>query len=138
MNKCKITVLKTSFNADFVREYGAKGIAPCTVLHEGQTFIADYEMPEGFCSAAWRTIYPNVFALTHGIKGSYMKYTDWVNREGLAIACCHDGLRPVYFKIEVIDIPSDYTVVGNEEYEITKNKQKMKEDKVSECALQND
>lgn len=74
--------------------------------------MADYEMPAGFCDVAWRSIYPNVFALCHGEKGSRVQYTDWVNREGLAICCCHDGLRPVFFKIEVTDIPSDYVSIS--------------------------
>lgn len=112
MNKCRITVIKTSFNEELVREYGAEGITPCPLLREGQTFLADYEMPVGFCDVAWRSIYPNVFALSHGEKGTRIKYTDWVNREGLAICCCLDGLRPVFFKIEVTDIPSDYTSIS--------------------------
>ena len=112
MYKCRITVIKTDFNEDLVKEYGAEGVTRCPLLKEGQVFLADYEMPEGFCDIAWRSIYPNVFALSHGEKGSRFKFTDWVRREGLAIDCCHDGLRPVFFKIEVTDIPSDYTRVS--------------------------
>ncbi len=29
----------------------------------------------------------------------------WTNDERMMIACCHDGTRPVIFKIERIDIP---------------------------------
>lgn len=112
MKKCKITVLKTAFNEELAKEYGAPGLTTCPLMKEGDTFLVDYNMPEGFCNVAWRSIYPNVFALSHGEKGTNVKYRDWVNQDGLAICCCNDGLRPVYFKIEVTDIPSDFISVS--------------------------
>ncbi|MDE6638877.1 MAG: TIGR04076 family protein, partial [Muribaculaceae bacterium] len=27
----------------------------------------------------------------------------WVRQDGTAIACCNDGLRPVYFRLEATD-----------------------------------
>lgn len=133
MNKCKITVLKSCFNEELVKEYGAQGLTLCPLMKEGQEFLADYEMPEGFCSVAWRSIYPNVFALSHGEKGSEVKYLDWVNREGLAIVSCNDALRPVYFKIEVTDIPSDYVSVSSAACHADKGKET---NAVGNCALQ--
>ena len=133
MYKCRITVLKTAFNEELVKEYGAPGLTVCPLLKEGDTFLADYDMPEGFCAVAWRSIYPNIFALSHGEKGSQFKYLDWVNKEGLAISCCHDGLRPVYFKIEVTDIPSDYTSVSAVSEDTTKDNKKSS---AVSCALQ--
>lgn len=112
MKKCKITVLKTTFNEELAKEYGAPNLTVCPLMKEGDTFLADYDMPEGFCSMAWRSLYPNIFALSHGEPGTIVKYRDWVNRDGFAICCCNDGLRPVYFKIEVTDIPSDYISVS--------------------------
>ena len=30
-------------------------------------------------------------------------FNDWVRQPGVAISCCNDGLRPVFFKIEATD-----------------------------------
>ncbi len=134
MNKCKITVLQCRLNEELVKEYGAPGLTLCPMMKEGQEFLVDYDMPEGFCNMAWRSIYPNIFALSHGQKGSPVKYLDWVNREGLAIVSCNDALRPVYFKIEVTDIPSDYVPVSSAPEEPEANK---KENSASaNCVLQ--
>ena len=122
MNKCKITVLQCRRNEDLIKEYGSPNLQPCPMMKEGQEFLVDYDMPEGFCSVAWRSIYPNIFALSHGQKGNPVKYLDWVNREGLAIIACNDALRPVYFKIEVTDIPSDYVPVSSVPEEPENNK----------------
>jgi uncharacterized repeat protein (TIGR04076 family) len=51
-------------------------------------------MPEGFCSSAWNTIYPNLRTLYHGGDFSYF------DEKGTQITCCADGLRPVIFKVE--------------------------------------
>ncbi|WP_455611672.1 TIGR04076 family protein [Cloacibacillus porcorum] len=52
MKKVKITVLKTTFDEELAREYGAEGLGACPMLKEGQTFYADYAKPEGFCDEA--------------------------------------------------------------------------------------
>lgn len=41
MKKCKITVLKTNFDEELAREYGAEGIGACPFLKVGQEFYAD-------------------------------------------------------------------------------------------------
>ena len=69
MNKCKITVLKKTFDEELAREYGAKGLKACPMLREGQVFYADYAKPEGFCDEAWKAVYQYVFALSHGAGG---------------------------------------------------------------------
>ena len=48
MKKIKITVLRTTFNEDFARDYGMPGIKPCPVMKEGQVFYAGLGKPEGF------------------------------------------------------------------------------------------
>ena len=105
MNKCKITVLKKTFDAELVREYGAEGLSACTMLREGQEFLADYACPQGFCDEAWKAIYQYVFAIAHGAgsDGSLFYYGDWIRKPGIAICSCNDGLRPVIFKIERTD-----------------------------------
>ena len=115
MNKCKITVLKKTFQPDLAEEYGARGLGPCPMLREGQEFLADYSCPAGFCAEAWKAVYRYVFALAHGMgqNGELFYYGDWIRKPGVAICSCNDGLRPVLFKIERTELKSDldYTPV---------------------------
>lgn len=105
MNKCKITVLKRTFDEELAAEYGAEGLSVCLMLKEGQEFYADFACPEGFCNEAWKAIYQYVFALAHGSgkNGGLFYYGDWIRKPGVAICSCNDGLRPVIFKIEQTD-----------------------------------
>ncbi|MDR1676088.1 MAG: TIGR04076 family protein [Tannerella sp.] len=98
MNKCRITVLKRHFDGDLAGEYGVKNIGKCPLHSEGQVFYGDWAKPEGFCDEAWKAIYQYVFALAHGSDVFY--YKDWIEKPGVAICSCNDGLRPVIFKIE--------------------------------------
>lgn len=66
MKKVKITVLKTTLDAELAAQYGAEGLTSCPMMREGQVFYADYAKPEGFCDEAWKAIYQYVFALAHG------------------------------------------------------------------------
>ena len=56
-------------------------------------------------------MYQYVFALSNGCDIFY--YKDWIDKEGVAICSCNDGIRPVIFKIERTDEESklDYTPV---------------------------
>lgn len=112
MNKVKITVLKTTLDADLAAEYGAPGLGKCPMLTEGQVFYADYAKPAGLCDEAWKAIYQYVFALAHGASGLFY-FGDWIRQPGVAIVSCNDGLRPVIFKLEATDLPAeiDYTPV---------------------------
>lgn len=101
MKKCKITVLKTTFDKELAEQYGSKGIGKCPMHKEGQVFYADYAKPKGFCDEAWKAIYQYVFALSHGSETFY--YGDWIETPGVAIVSCNDGLRPVIFKVERTD-----------------------------------
>ena len=56
MNKVKITVLKTTFDAELAAQYGAEGLTACPMMKEGQVFFADYAKPEGLCDEAWKAI----------------------------------------------------------------------------------
>ena len=98
MKKCKITVLKTLLNEDLASEYGAKGIGKCPLHTVGQEFFTDWSKPDGFCDEAWKAIYQYAFALSHGSEVFY--YGDWIEKPGVAICSCNDGIRPVIFKIE--------------------------------------
>lgn len=113
MKKCKITVLRKTFQEDLAKEYGADNLTTCPMLKEGQIFYADYAKPEGFCDEAWKAIYQYVFALSHGMGKELFYYGDWIKTPGVAICSCNDGLRPVIFKIEATEEESkiDYTPV---------------------------
>ena len=99
-HKVRITVLRVSFNEDFVaeytEEYQGQGWQPCSRLREGQEFISDGWMPVGFCDYAWPDIHKYVLVLARG--GDMLGV-----RRGTYITCCTDGFRPVFFKLERID-----------------------------------
>ena len=113
MKKCKITVLKKTFDKNLAEEYGAPNLGPCPMLKEGQVFFADYAKPEGFCDEAWKAIYQYVFALSHGADKETFYFNDWIRVPGVAICSCNDGLRPVIFNIEATEENSkiNYTPV---------------------------
>lgn len=99
MSKCKITILKVSFNEDIARTYCQDWLGPCPVFHARQEFLLDdpWQMPEGFCSTAWGDIFKNVQTISLG--GDFPS----TQRPGVNISCCVDGVRPVIFKIERIE-----------------------------------
>lgn len=101
MKKCKIEVLKTMFNADLADKYGVKGIGKCPYHNVGDVFYGDYAKPDGLCDEAWKAIYQYVFAISHGSGIFY--YGDWIDKPGVAICSCNDGVRPVIFKITVAE-----------------------------------
>jgi uncharacterized repeat protein (TIGR04076 family) len=101
MKTCKITVLKRHFDEELAKEYGVKGLGKCPMHKEGEVFQADYAKPEKLCDEAWKAIYQYVFSLSHGSDVFY--YGDWIEKPGVAICSCNDGLRPVIFKIERTD-----------------------------------
>ncbi len=101
MTKCKITVLKCHFDEELALEYGVKGLGKCPFHEVGQAFYADYAKPDSLCDEAWKAIYQYVFALAHGSGIFY--HGDWIDKPGVAICSCNDGLRPVIFKVERTD-----------------------------------
>ena len=103
MRRVKITVLKTTLDRELAGQYGMPGLGPCPMHQAGQTFIADYAKPDGLCDEAWKAIYQYVFALAHGAESGLFYYGDWIDKPGVAIVCCNDGLRPVIFKLEATD-----------------------------------
>lgn len=102
MKKVKITVLRRSLNDELAREYGVDALEACSALKEGDVFYSGLGKPEGFCDGAWHAIYPYVFALANGANTFWFR-DSWMRKEGMAIACCNDGLRPVFFKLEATD-----------------------------------
>lgn len=98
MAKCKITVLKVTFQEELAQTYSQEWLGPCPLFNEGQEFILDspWEMPANFCSGAWVDIAKNVQTISLG--GDFPS----TQKPGINISCCVDGVRPVIFKIERI------------------------------------
>lgn len=104
MSKCKITVLKKTYNEELVKRYSNFGPehGPCPFLEEGQTFICGMDMPEGFCSWAWDDIHKLVFAALGN--ADFNAIVENSTKDSKAcIACCTDGYRPVIFLVEAIN-----------------------------------
>ena len=90
---CKITVLRLDFNEDLYIQYPYGNASPCGRLSVGQEFVSinRWDPPEGFCVWAWRDLIPVIQSYHEG-------------RDHPSIQCCTDGLRPVIFKLERIEI----------------------------------
>lgn len=78
MKNVKITILKTTLDAELAAQYGVPGLTACPMMREGQVFYADYAKPEGFCDEAWKAIYQYVFALAHGDGKTLFYHGDWI------------------------------------------------------------
>ena len=100
--KAKITVVKKFVSDDLVDEFvveekKVKGFGVCDAFELGQEYILEKpNKPDGFCSWAWADINRDIVAIMGGAD------FHWINKEGVSIASCTDGLRPVVFKIERI------------------------------------
>lgn len=103
MSKCKITVVKRSLHSDLAGEYccGEVGLCPCFKV--GDTFTGGFDQPEGFCGWAWNDIYRFVSALLSGGNFSTGVFDGWMKNPDTMIACCTDAIRPVTFKIELLN-----------------------------------
>jgi uncharacterized repeat protein (TIGR04076 family) len=87
--KCKITVLRKSFNEDLYKEYPYGHASSCGRLEVGQVFVTEnvWDPPQGFCTWAWGDLRSMIHSIHAG-------------NPGPLICSCTDGLRPVLFKFE--------------------------------------
>ena len=88
----KVTVLRRAFEKEFVEQLKTGPKGPCTRFSDGQEFTirSQWAMPEKFCEWAWADI---------------RTYIPMVLGQGNPIAvCCTDGFRPVFFKVERIEL----------------------------------
>jgi uncharacterized repeat protein (TIGR04076 family) len=69
----------------------------CRRTREGQEFVVQEDglIPPGFCSYAWHDLFPQVAALQFGAHYPSMK------NKGEYYCTCHDGVHPVFYKLEV-------------------------------------
>jgi len=104
MIKCKITVLKRSYNKELAEQYVEaellKKHGPCEIFSEGQEFVTEVfaGIPKGFCPWAWDDLYKALVGFA--ADGNYGM---WYQNKNNLIACCSDGIRPVVFRIEKIN-----------------------------------
>ena len=89
--RCRITVVRKDFNADLYEQCPYGACCACGRFEVGQEFITSsrWDPASGFCGWAWGDIRPIIMSIHGGHKTPM-------------IACCTDGLRPVFFKIELI------------------------------------
>jgi uncharacterized repeat protein (TIGR04076 family) len=90
---CKITVLRKDFNEDFYRRHPYGQAAACGRFEVGQEFLTQnpWDPPAGFCQWAWA----DLRSIIHRIHAG---------NPTVMIACCTDGLRPVFFKLEAVEL----------------------------------
>jgi len=115
VDRLKITVLKREVCPDLIRRYQAelddeRAYAPCGRFHDGETFLVEpCEKPDGFCSWAWADIQRQaIWVALRGVQPGY-------KHPGTAVACCTDGLRPVFFRLELVDVPEEASGEAEEE-----------------------
>ena len=91
--RVKITVLKKTFNSEFIEKYAAYPDTwkECSHYNVGDEFITDldrpWDMPKGFCGQAWADIQKFVYGMARGGQDCFL-------------TCCTDGYRPVIFALE--------------------------------------
>lgn len=103
MSKVKITVIKKFSPIDVfgheIYSSAGKKITECRAFDLGQEFFVDSinNMPEGFCSWAWRDIYKDLSVLC--FNGNF---SNEYHKEGTQHTSCSDGRKPVCFELERI------------------------------------
>ena len=94
-HQVRITVIKKTFNEEFIEECAANPEAwtACTLFEVGDEFVTDvdqpWKMPDRFCGWAWADIQRTVYGMARG-------------GQDVFLTCCTDGYRPVIFKLEKI------------------------------------
>ena len=103
MKQVRITVLRKQLYEDLVVRFLSEPPSECVCdfFKEGDSFLytGGAEMPAGFCPWAWIDIYRTVSALSCGAT-----YTPWQQKEGTSVVCCTDGIRPVTFLLETVEV----------------------------------
>jgi len=92
--KCKITVLRKDFNNEFYQKHPYGLASACTRFEVGQVFVTEnpWDPPAGFgCPWAWADLRPIIHRVHAG-------------NPTVMISCCTDGLRPVFFQFEAVEI----------------------------------
>lgn len=90
--RLRVTVLRVTLDEELDRELRGGTGGPCPVFREGQEFTIEspYLCPEGFCHWAWADIRTFIQIAYFGSGGPQ-------------VACCTDGVRPVFLRIEAME-----------------------------------
>ena len=97
MKKVKITVMKRTVHTDLIELYENPIEHTCDMTIGDVFYSENAERPEGFCSAAWDSVYPFVKELAEG-GGNF--YDGWMKDPYSAMISCNDGFRPVSYYLE--------------------------------------
>lgn len=92
-NRCKITVVKCSLQADLIERFHSHAPVPhCPQFKVGQEFYATTtQLPEGFCAWAYGDISRDLALVAYDSTAQTTKVT-----------CCTSGFHNVYFFIEPV------------------------------------
>lgn len=107
--RIRITVLKAEVNEELAAQYGqlqpdgSRTTHPCPFFHAGDRFM--FSLKGGisggnFCEMAKNDLFTMLVGLAG--KGSVVPEGEKRNIPP-EICCCSDGLRPVFFKLEVME-----------------------------------
>lgn len=104
----KITVIKRNHDPELVECFlNNPETGKCSVFHEGQEFYVTRENYDNFpyenkfCVAAWDVIKIKVYAV---LQGGNFYWKGWMRDQQQQILCCDDGVRPVVFLLEQIEM----------------------------------
>ncbi len=100
MKKCRITAMKQYWHNDLMELYENPIKNHCDMEVGGVFISVDAQMPEGFCSNAWESVYPFVLELA---KGGGNFFDGWMKNPYSAMVSCNDGFRPMSFYVEAIE-----------------------------------
>ena len=107
-HQCRITVLRREFYPDLARaELVNPEVGKCGLFEEGRVFLVDrhnfdsFAEQHSFCASAWDTVKPFV---RKTLRGENPYRVGWSRDPSKLVLCCNDGIRPVIFKLERLDL----------------------------------
>lgn len=98
--RVKITCVRQTEYKDLSERYEIKQEGPMCSMRVGDVYFSDGEMPEGFCTEAWKTVGPFVRRL---LAGETHFFGDWMKDPASAMVSCNDGFRPMSCLVELCD-----------------------------------
>ena len=108
-NRIRITVVKADVMEDLAAQYGqlqsdgTRTTHPCPFFHPGDQFI--FSLKGGITGGNFCEMAKNdLFTMMTGLLGKGAATPAGEKKNILPeICCCSDGLRPVFFKLEVME-----------------------------------
>ena len=104
----KITVIKRNHDPELVERFlNNTETGKCSIFQDGQEFYVtrdnydSFPYENKFCVAAWDVIKIKVYA---ALQGGNFYWKGWMRDQKQQILCCDDGVRPVVFLLEQIEM----------------------------------